>query len=80
MTGCVKTVYKTQVQYISPDIPESLLERCEDVPVSITTNGDLLMSFLSLQTAYIICSSKVSSIKMILDSYNANFSNTESNE
>jgi hypothetical protein len=70
MTSCVKTVYKTEVSYIKPEIPDSVLESCSPMPSdSIKTNGDLLMSYITLQSLYSICSSKVSSIRMILQSY-----------
>ena len=66
------TITETKIQYVSPEIPQSLLEPCESVPAdSIKTNGDLLMSYISLQTAYAICSAKVSSISNILSSYEA---------
>lgn len=72
-TGCVKTVTETKVEYIRPEIPESIISPCEPIPsnVSISTNGDLLMAYISLQSSYVICSSKVSSIANILQSYDA---------
>ena len=70
LSGCAKTVTETKVQYIRPEFPQSLLDPCDPAPVnSISTNGDLLMSYISLQTAYLTCSSKVLSISMILKSY-----------
>ena len=70
VSGCVKTVTETKVQYISPEIPQSLLEPCDTISQdSIKTNGDLLMSYISLQTSYAICSAKVNSISNILNSY-----------
>ena len=72
MTSCAteKVVYKTEVQYVHPEIPESILEQCDAIPSgSIQTNGDLLMSYISLQSSYAICSSKVNSIRMSLESY-----------
>lgn len=75
MTSCAKTITETKIEYIHPDIPASLLESCEQIKNdSITTNGDLLMSYISLQTAYAICSSKIVSIRNILDSYNTVYS------
>ena len=72
ISGCVKTVTETKVQYIRPEFPQSLLDPCDPVPTdSIKTNGDLLMSYISLQTAYAICSAKVSSISNILSSYDS---------
>ena len=67
--ACAKTVVETKIQYIQPDIPAALLSPCDEVDYSITTNGELLMSYISLQTAYLTCSSKVLSISMILKSY-----------
>lgn len=72
LSGCAKTVTETKVQYIRPEFPQSLLDPCDPVPVnSISTNGDLLMSYISLQTLYAICSLKVSSISGILQSYDS---------
>jgi hypothetical protein len=72
ISGCAKTVTETKIQYVSPEIPKSLLEPCDQIQQdSIKTNGDLLMSYISLQTSYAICSAKVNSISSILDSYNA---------
>lgn len=66
----MKTVTETQIKYVKPEIPESVLSSCEPLPATpINTNGDLLMAYISLQSAYTICSSKVSSIKMIIQSY-----------
>ena len=72
MTSCAteKVVYKTEVQYVHPEIPESIISSCDPIPTgSIQTNGDLLMSYISLQSSYAVCSSKVNSIRMILQSY-----------
>lgn len=75
VSGCVKTVTETKVQYISPTIPDSLLEPCESVSINqISTNGDLLISYISLQTSYAMCSAKVNSIVNILNSYNEIYS------
>ena len=72
LSGCAKTVTETKVQYIRPEFPQSLLDPCDPAPVnSISTNGDLLMSYISLQTLYAICSLKVSSISGILQSYDS---------
>lgn len=71
ITGCVKTVTETKVEYIRPEIPESIISPCELVKTEqIHTNGDLLMAYVSLQSAYVICASKVTSIANILQSYN----------
>lgn len=67
--ACAKTVIETQIKYIQPDIPASLLSQCDEIDYSIMTNGELLMSYISLQTAYLTCASKVSAISMILNSY-----------
>lgn len=71
MTSCAKTITQTEVKYIKPDVPDSIISPCDDMPlVSFKTNGELLMAYIELQTAYTICASKVSSISMILKSYN----------
>lgn len=83
LTSCARTVTQTEIKYILPDIPESMLEPCETIqPIAFTTNGELLMAYVSLQASYAICSSKVSSISMILKSYNSTYSVslTEENE
>lgn len=69
LTGCVTTKTITEYKYIKPDIPQHLLEACPDVPVSISTNGELLNTFITLQTEYLVCSSKIASISEILKSY-----------
>ena len=69
-TGCVKTVYKTEVKYVRPEVPDSMIAPCEEVTMDgVQTNGDLLMSYISLHSAYSICSAKVNSIRLILQSY-----------
>lgn len=71
LIGCTETVYKTEVKYATVDVPPALLEPCDKLqPLTAQTNGELLMSYLTLQTAYLTCSSKVSSISLIIDSYN----------
>lgn len=77
--ACAKTVIETQIKYIQPDIPASLLSPCDEINYSIMTNGELLMSYISLQTAYLTCASKVSSISMILNSY-ANIYETDKDQ
>lgn len=69
--ACAKTVVETKIQYVQPEIPQAVIAPCDPIPAntSITTNGELLMSYISLQTAYLTCSSKVLSISMILKSY-----------
>lgn len=68
--GCAKTITETKVEYVKPEIPESLLSECDPLPSdSIKTNGDLLLAYISLQSSYALCSSKISSIKMVLESY-----------
>lgn len=79
LTGCVTTKTVTEYKYIHPDIPSHLLEPCESVPVSITTNGELVTAYITLQTEYLVCSSKVTSIANILKVYNENF-NTQVSE
>lgn len=78
--ACAKTVVETKIQYVRPEIPAALLSPCDEVEYSITTNGELLMSYISLQTAYLTCSSKVLSISMILKSYADIYEPSESNE
>lgn len=78
-TGCVKTVYKTDIKYVIPEIPESIIEPCSQIESSFTTNGELLMSYLTLQTSYLECSAKVRSIYTIIQSYKDIYG-SESNE
>ena len=81
-TGCVKTVTETKIEYVKPEIPDSIISPCDPINtnVSISTNGDLLMAYISLQSSYVICSSKVTSIANILRSYDSIYTNTESIE
>ena len=84
-TGCVKTVTETKIEYVKPEIPESIISQCDPINTnaSISTNGDLLMAYISLQSSYVICSSKVTSIADILHSYDSIYANKtlhESNE
>lgn len=81
-TGCVKTVTETKIEYVKPEIPDSIISQCDPINtnVSISTNGDLLMAYISLQSSYVICSSKVTSIANILRSYDTIYTNTESIE
>lgn len=69
LMGCATTKTVTEYKYIHPEIPTHLLEPCPDVPISISTNGELLNTFITLQTEYLVCSSKISSIATILQSY-----------
>ena len=77
-TGCVKTVTETKIEYVKPEIPESIISQCDPINTnaSISTNGDLLMAYISLQSSYVICSSKVTSIANILHSYDSIYANT----
>ena len=77
-TGCVKTVTETKIEYVKPEIPESIISQCDPINTnaSISTNGDLLMAYISLQSSYVICSSKVTSIANILNSYDSIYTNT----
>lgn len=77
--ACAKTINETQIKYIIPDIPKELIAPCDEINYSIMTNGELLMSYISLQTAYLTCASKVSSISMILNSY-ANIYETDKDQ
>ena len=81
-TGCVKTVIETKIEYVKPEIPDSIISQCDPINtnVSISTNGDLLMAYISLQSSYVICASKVTSIANILRSYDSIYANTESIE
>ena len=81
-TGCVKTVTETKIEYVKPEIPDSIISQCDPINtnVSISTNGDLLMAYISLQSSYVICSSKVTSIANILRSYDSIYTNTTSHE
>ena len=81
-TGCVKTITETKIEYVKPEIPDSIISQCDPINtnVSISTNGDLLMAYISLQSSYVICSSKVTSIANILRSYDSIYANTESIE
>ena len=81
-TGCVKTVTETKIEYVKPEIPESIISQCDPINtnVSISTNGDLLMAYISLQSSYVICSSKVTSIANILRSYDSIYTNESSPE
>ena len=55
-TGCVKTVTETKIEYVKPEIPESIISQCDPINTnaSISTNGDLLMAYISLQSSYVI--------------------------
>ena len=81
-TGCVKTVTETKIEYVKPEIPESIISQCDPINTnaSISTNGDLLMAYISLQSSYVICSSKVTSIANILNSYDSIYTNTALHE
>lgn len=70
LSGCTETVYKTEIKYVRPEIPDAMISPCDPISIDgIHTNGDLLMSYISLQSAYLICSSKINSIRLILESY-----------
>lgn len=72
LQGCVKTVTETRVEYVMPNIPSSVTSPCDPIKhdIPINTNGDLIMAYISIQSAYVVCSSKVSAIANILKSYN----------
>lgn len=82
ISGCTKTITETKVEYIKPEIPASIIKPCDSMPenTSISTNGELLMLYISLQSMYIICSSKVTSIANILNSYNSIYNSKESSQ
>ena len=81
-TGCVKTVTETKIEYVKPEIPATVTSPCDPIPAntSISTNGDLLMAYISLQSSYVICASKVTSIANILQSYDQIYTNSISLE
>ena len=73
LTACAttKTVVETRIEYIHPDIPLILLQPCDDITKpAFSTNGELLIDYITLQSKYTVCAAKVSSISSILDSYN----------
>ena len=74
LIGCVKTRVETKIEYVHPTMPATLLSPCQTVEASFETNGELLMSYIELQTAYLECSSKVYSISQILNSYESIYS------
>lgn len=63
-SGCGHT--RTIYEYKAPEIPPNLLV-CEplDEP-TIITNGNLLMSYISLRSQYQVCASKVKAISEII--------------
>jgi hypothetical protein len=73
--GCTKTVTETRIEYVRPEIPASVISSCDPIPssTSVSTNGELLMAYISLQSSYVICASKVSSIANILNAYNERY-------
>jgi hypothetical protein len=74
--GCKTVETRTEVSYIKPEIPDSIISPCDPIQTStIQTNGDLLMSYISLQSSYVICASKVTSIANILESYDSIYTN-----
>jgi len=77
--GCTKTITETRVEYVRPEIPEAVISPCDPMPsnTSISTNGDLLMAYISLQSSYVVCSSKITSITNILQSYDSIYANKE---
>ena len=80
--GCTKTITETKIEYVKPEIPATVISPCDPIPsnTSISTNGDLLMAYITLQSSYVICSSKVTSIANILQSYDSIYSNSISLE
>lgn len=68
ITGCTHTqiVYK----YLTPEIPSALLV-CEqlDEP-TITTNGNLLMAYITVRSQYQVCALKVKAISDIISTTN----------
>lgn len=67
VASCVRTVTETKIEYVKPEIPDSITSPCEDMPIgNLKTNGELLMSYITLQSMYATCAAKVNSIRMIL--------------
>lgn len=77
ISGCAKTQSELRVMYVHPEIPAAILEPCKEVKSSFETNGELLMSYISLQAEYLECSSKVKSISGILNMYKDLYSDHE---
>lgn len=69
MEACATTKYETKIEYVVPEIPQSMLSPCKEVQYSFETNGELLMSYISLQSAYLECATKVVSIVSVIKSY-----------
>lgn len=80
INGCAKTQSELRIEYVHPEIPSSILEPCKEVQMSFETNGELLMSYISLQTAYLECASKVKSISGILNMYKDLYFNEQSDD
>lgn len=71
-SGCSTVETQTKIVYAHPEIPNAILMPCDQIPnETFVTNGELLMAYLTLQSMYVICSSKVTAIANILDSYAA---------
>lgn len=80
-SGCTKTIADTKIKYVYPEIPTSILTPCDSIQnMTIGTNGELLMAYISLQSSYIICASKVISINSILNSYTEIYTNKKAQE
>ena len=67
VSSCSNTKVRTVVDYKLIVPPESLLEPCKEVPLNIKTNGDLVMTMLELHTQYLLCSSKIDSLRSFYD-------------
>lgn len=65
----MKTNTEIRTEYVVPTLPKVLTDPCKDVEMSFATNGELLMSYIDLQSAYLECSAKVNSIRAVLQSY-----------
>lgn len=55
-----KTEVATRIEYVYP--PEGLLKTCENVPLNLATNGEMLMSLIELHSEYQICAFRVNSL------------------
>lgn len=78
VAGCTKTITETKIEYVKPEIPASIIEPCEQIQAtSFKTNGELLMAYISLQSSYVVCAAKVTSIANILSSYDVIYTSDE---
>lgn len=62
VSSCCQPTVQTVTEYKMVKPPASLLEPCPDVPLEVSTNGELVMSLVELRTQYFLCSLKMESI------------------